>query len=309
MKSKLIVTSKATTKNYSYFRYQRRFVIVASQVQRNSVLIPNNIGRECDLNNHSYCILERIGRSRYFGETTSSSVSLNDLIKDSKLLHYFRNSLIKNQLVTRQTLQAKIRGQVMCTQLFHLPRFHNIIRASNMLLTEQLFDFLKKKPNHIAEIDEVKKFLKVSQKTFLQLVKSRPSIFKYDLKCPYREIFPDATEEECFAKNKTFKTVTAVRLYDPDIDIYKCWHKEDISSNQDVSSEFLDVSKQKLNRTLAQQVEQKIKDTGTEGMSQHEVGTFFGLSRLSARSVMRRLQSKKKISSYLKDEGRQRVSR
>lgn len=275
---------------------------------RNSVLIPRNVGRECDINNVAYCILERIGRARYFGESTSGAFSLNDFVKDSKLLHYFRNSLLKNQLVIRQHVQTRIRGQTVSGQLFHLPRFHMTILASNMVQTEKLFDFLMDRKGHIAETGEVRALLGITQKAFLNLIRSRNNIFTYDPKVLYRELHPDALENECMFKNKVERTISVVKLIDPTIDIFKLWHMEDEDVHGD-SKGFLDTSNQKLNRPLIHQVYEKIVESGKEGMSQLEIIKYFGLPKLSARSVLRKVQRDRNVSFYMKDEGRQRVSK
>ena len=283
-------------------------MIVANQAKRNAVLIPKNIGRDCDINNVAYCILERIGRARYFGEATSGAFSLFDFVKDSKLLHYFRNSLLKNRLVVRQSLHFKIRNTTIASQLFHLPRFYIIIQATNMLQTDQLFEMLKKKPNHSAEIEEAKQLLNLKQKTFVALVRSRPNIFKYELKAPFRQCYPDAPPELYLLKNKSEKTLNAISLVDPDLDMQSLWNQE----KDDVEEEdegFLDVSNQFINRPLVYQVCQKIEESGKEGMSQNEIGKYFGLSRLNSRSVIRKVQRERNISFYMKDEGRQRVSK
>lgn len=278
---------------------------------RNSMLIPSNVGCDVDINNHAYCILERIGRARFFGEATSGAFSMNDYVNDSKLLHYFRKTLLKNQLVTRQQVQTKMRGKRIIAQLFHLPRFHIIVpTASNMLMTEKLFEFLKQKPNHIADAEEVKAFMKFRQhKALVTFLKTRTNIFKYDLRCPYRELHPDATEDQYLLKNKGHRTVVTVKLVDPSIDIFQLWHTEDDDETHGDGEGFLDLSNQKLNRPLVHQVWQKMAETGKEGLSQHEVGKFFGLSKLNARSILRNMQRTRNIQFYMKDEGRQRVSK
>lgn len=283
-------------------------MIVANQNMRNAVLIPKNAGLECDINNHAYCILERIGRARYFGEATSGPFSLNDFVKDSKLLHYFRNLLLSFNLVTRQQIQTKIRGQTIACQLFSLPRFHIVVQVSNMSKTEQLFEFLKQRPNHVSSVEDVKKLFHIQQKAFVAFIRTRNDIFKYEPKCPYREVFPNSPEKNCINKNKSEKTVSAVKLIEPDIDIYTLWNMEDDVTQEDHDG-FLDISNQQFNRPLTFQVTQKIAESGKEGMSQHEIGQHFGLSRLNARSVLRKLQREGNISFFMKDEGRQRVSK
>lgn len=282
-------------------------MIVANQNLRNSVLIPKNVGREIELNNHAYCILERIGRSRYFGEATSGEFSLNDFIKDSKLLHYFRNTLLKNQLVIRQQLQARIRGKNLVSQLFHLPRYHVVIRASNMILTEKLFHFLLTKAVHASETSEARQHLNMSPKQFSRLIKTRKNVFESELKAPYRSCYPDSPKEKYLNKNKSERTVSIVRLTDPTMDLFKLWHMEDEDVHGDEKA-FLDISKQKLNRALAHQVRQKIAESGREGMTQLQIGTYFGLPKLNARSVTRKIQRESNITHFMKDIGRQRVS-
>jgi general transcription factor 3C polypeptide 1 len=291
-----------------YQKYNQKFVIVANQITRESVLIPKNVGRDHDVNNHLFCILERIGRSRKFGEAMSGSFSLNDLVKDSKLLHYFRNALLKNQLVVRQQVQMKIRGQNVCGQLFHLPRFQVVIKASNTLLTEQLVNFLKEQPNHFAAVEAVRNLLNLKQKALLNFIKAHMEIFQYSPKFPYIEVYPNATKEQCLNKNKSEKMIPAVKLVDPTINVFDLWkNKEDETQAEDAG--FLDISRQAINRPLTHQVANKIIESGKEGMSQLEIGKYFGLSKLSSRSVIRKLERQKIISFYMKDEGKQRLAK
>ena len=69
-------------------KWKDKFVIVANQRLRELVLIPKNICMETELAQVPYCLLERIGRARYFGEMTSGKHSLNGTVKDPTMLHY-----------------------------------------------------------------------------------------------------------------------------------------------------------------------------------------------------------------------------
>jgi len=53
-------------------RWGNKFVVVGTQKLRESVLIPNTVSEMLELNTLQYCVLERIGRSRYNGELTHS---------------------------------------------------------------------------------------------------------------------------------------------------------------------------------------------------------------------------------------------
>lgn len=276
------------------------------------MLIPKNLNREIvDINNAVYCLLERIGRSRYFGEMTSGTCSINEFVKDPKLLHYHRGILIKYKLVTRQTFQRKYKNKVFCGSLLHLPRFHNIVKDSAIVMVEKLFEFLSTKPNKLAECEEIRKLLKVSQKTLKKLVQSKQFeiIFELDTKTPYRKVYPNATEEEYMFKSiNAEKSLSSVRLIDPKLDIYTLWPQDDDTSTI-VDNGFLDCRRQRMNMGLAQQAYEMIHKSGAEGASQYEVGKYFGLSKLNSRAVIRKIQRDYGVSYFMKDEGRQRVSR
>lgn len=283
--------------------YGNKLVVVASQRLRNTVLIPGNLGRDCDINNHTYCILERIGRARYFGEATSGPNSVNDLIKDSKLLHYFRNSLLKNKLVMRQQIQSKIRGKTVQIQLFHLPRFFVIVQVSTMVLTEKLFNYLLSKPLYAALIDDVRAHLGISVKNFRIFIKSKEHIFDYKF-FKQSEVIPLKEDEEKKVKERM---VHAVKIIDPNFDIFSLYNDE--KEEVEEESGFLDETKQIMNTSLVWQVVEKIEQSGSAGLAQLEIGQHFGLSRLNSRAIIRKVTKAYDITSYLKDEGRQRTSK
>ncbi|KAL7031565.1 hypothetical protein ACKWTF_007059 [Chironomus riparius] len=299
-------------KNLSFLEVVKLFgeklVVVASQKLRNSVLIPSNIGRECDINNHVYCILERIGRSRYFGETTSGPYSLNDYVKDSKLLHYFRMCLLKNNLVFRQQIFQRMNSKSQITQLFHIPKYYVVVRTSDLLQVEKLVTFLFTKPNNIAPHEEVRNHLNLkSQKILVQLMRAKSEIFEYK-KFPYRTLYPNATKKEYASKNGIEKTILAIRLIDPNLNIFQLYENEEKDTSIDEEKEgFLDVSRQKLKIPLVYQVIQKITESGCRGISQSELGKYFGLSKLNSRAVLRKVL-RTEITTYMRDEGRQRIT-
>lgn len=278
---------------------------------RNSLLIPKNAGLDCDINNHAYCVLERIGRARHFGEMTSGPFSINDFVKDSKLIHYFRNTLLKHGLVVRQQIQKKVRGIKLLSQLFHLPRYLVIIKTGIEFQTELLFELLQTKPTLMMELTEARKMVGINQKALKLLVHTKREVFQIVEKCPYRKCYPDAKESQYLNKNQknsVEKTVSVVELIDPGFDVYMTVTKPD-EDQEPITKGFLDISRQQYNLPLSHQVCQKIEESAKEGMSQLEIGTYFGLTKLNARSVVRNITRHRDISFYMKDEGRQRVSK
>ncbi|CAO1413423.1 unnamed protein product [Diamesa serratosioi] len=291
--------------------YGKKLVIVGSQNIRNAVLIPKNLSREVDINNAVYCLLERIGRSRYFGEMTSGTCSINEFVKDSKLLHYHRSILIKYKLATKQSFQRKYKNKVFCGALLHLPRFYNIVKDSSTVMVEKLYEFLSSKPTKYAECDDVRKLLKISQKSLKNLVKSKQfeNIFELDGKTPFRKVYPNATEAQYMFKSiNAEKSLNSIRLIDPKLDIYTLW-PQDEDVNTTVEYGFLDCRQQRMNMGLAQQAYDFVQKGGESGVSQYEIGKYFGLSKLNSRAVVRKLQRDHGVSYFMKDEGRQRVSK
>ncbi|KAG5684622.1 hypothetical protein PVAND_013845 [Polypedilum vanderplanki] len=287
--------------------YGNKLVIVASQKLRNNVLIPSNICRDVDINNHAYCMLERIGRSRYFGEATTGPFSINDVIKDVKLIHYFRMCLLANKLVCKQQISLKaLKKSITISQLFHLPRFFFTLQSTQLRHIEILFSHLLTKNNNIASLDEVRNILHLASKTTISNIRARPEIFVYR-QFPYSEVFPDAPREEYISKKGIEKKIVAVKLVDPNFDIFGLYKNDEIEQADEQG--FLDVSNQEMNRSLLHQVIEKIQESKSEGISQTEIGNTFGLSKLNSRSVVRKAAKDKQITSYLKDEGRQRVAK
>lgn len=67
--------------------YGLRFVVVASQSLRNSMLIPASLPSNIELTISNYCILERLGRARYNGELANGKYSLSSIVGDPVHFH------------------------------------------------------------------------------------------------------------------------------------------------------------------------------------------------------------------------------
>ncbi|CAH1403595.1 unnamed protein product [Nezara viridula] len=89
----------------SYETVERRgnhLIIVANQNTRTRAICSMDFNPLTELGVIQYCILERIGRSRYQGEVTQGKRGLQVVTDDPKMLYYFRKLLVKNKLVTKQ---------------------------------------------------------------------------------------------------------------------------------------------------------------------------------------------------------------
>lgn len=82
-----------------FFRFGNRLVLVASQSVRNFVLISHDTNPNFELSDVSYCLLERIGRSRRCGELTTS---LNFMKNGANPTFYFWNKLRQRNIIKTQ---------------------------------------------------------------------------------------------------------------------------------------------------------------------------------------------------------------
>lgn len=109
-----------------------------------------------------YCILERIGRSRYQGEITQGKRSLQAVGEDPKSLFYHRKTLLKHKFITKQFYHVKSGSENCSGSLLHLTRYYVEKKSKYLLLTEKAVEYLKTRPNYRAEYADLKKHLNLS---------------------------------------------------------------------------------------------------------------------------------------------------
>lgn len=63
--------------------------MVANQTVRENILIPTYIDPLIKLTITHYCVLEKVGQSRFMGETTLGKYSLNSICTDAKTAFYY----------------------------------------------------------------------------------------------------------------------------------------------------------------------------------------------------------------------------
>lgn len=160
-------------------KYGQKLVIVASQELREKALTDDSANPIIQLSLVHYCLLERIGRTRYLGEVTLKKY--NSVTEDAKTLFYFRKILLQHGLIRKQVYykgkKTNFVGQNIGT-LLHLTRFYNSRKPKVIIWAEHLINYLKSKENYAADYNEVKnelnltcpikKFFKISilQKVF-----------------------------------------------------------------------------------------------------------------------------------------------
>ncbi|PNF33520.1 hypothetical protein B7P43_G17638, partial [Cryptotermes secundus] len=293
-------------------RWDLKLALVATQDARNTALMGLNVNPGLELTVMQYCLLERIGRSRYLGEVTQGKVSLQVLGEDPKALFYLRKYLMKHKLIVKQVHQQKSGTQNCTGSLLHLPRFQVERKPKALFLTEKIIEILKTRVDCIAEYEEIRKELGMSnslKKLFKTLEFQR--YVKTDVWLPYRHLYPSASISEWKQKGSDReKRIRAIQLINPDMDVREIWAKDDeVEEEDDTSTGVMNTSELLLDRPILSQAFNVVENAGPEGVSQMELSIKMGVSRLQARTLCRNLMKKGVLSTFMNDVGRQRVCR
>lgn len=153
----------------AFGRWGKRLIVVASQDMRYRALIGSEGDPDLKLPDFSYCILERLGRSRWQGElqrdlhTTAFKV-------DAGKLHYHRKILNKNGLITMQSHVIRLpTGAQQHSILLLLNRFHVDRRSKYDILMEKLSGVLSTRTNQMETLGRLREELGLCERTFKRL--------------------------------------------------------------------------------------------------------------------------------------------
>lgn len=291
-------------------KWGEKLVLVASPKARLLALIGTETNPLLDISLEQYCLLERIGRSRYLGEVTQGEGGLFRLNAPfCKQLHYHRKKLTLKGLVTKQLHYMKnLKGQATTGSLFHLTRFYTPRKTRMEFLMKCMCDILKEKPNNREQSRVLRQELDITEGTFKKLF-YRP--FQRCVKMmtlPYKEFFPDAPVKETLTTNgqeRTLRVVQLLKHYD-EIDNVDY---DDITDEKDrfvPLNVHFDFSKLLYDEPLITQVYRIIQEAGSEGITSASVGRKITLPRLDVRTILKELIRQKVLVSVLQERGRQK---
>uniref|UniRef100_A0A8C5QIN2 Ral transcription factor IIIC subunit 1 n=1 Tax=Leptobrachium leishanense TaxID=445787 RepID=A0A8C5QIN2_9ANUR len=194
----------------AFKRWGEKLVIVGSQVLRSNALFGTDGDTSLELPDCSYCILEKLGRSRWQGELQKD---LQGAFKvDAGKIHYLRRALDKNGLITMQSHVLKLsNGTQQHSILLLLKRFHIDRRNKYDILTEKICSLLSDCNNQMETLLTVREELCVPECTFKRLYHYMASagIIKLFSR-PLHEIQPCA--EPCKTKKGTDIMVRCMKL-------------------------------------------------------------------------------------------------
>uniref|UniRef100_A0A8C8UPA7 General transcription factor III C 1 n=1 Tax=Peromyscus maniculatus bairdii TaxID=230844 RepID=A0A8C8UPA7_PERMB len=290
----------------AFSRWGKKLIIVASQDMRYRALIGMEGDPDLKLPDFSYCILERLGRSRWQGElqrdlhTTAFKV-------DAGKLHYHRKILNKNGLITMQSHVIRLpTGAQQHSILLLLNRFHVDRRSKYDILMEKLSMMLSTRSNQIETLGKLREELGLCERTFKRL-------YQYMLNAglakvvslPLQEIHPECGP--CKTKKGTDVMVRCLKLLKEFKRKMEDDHDDD--DDEEVISKGVPPVDIVFERDMLTQTYELIERRGTKGISQAEIRVAMNVGKLEARMLCRLLQRFKVVKGFMEDEGRQRTTK
>lgn len=289
-------------------RWEENLVLVASQNQRTLALLGTEINPHLKLNIIQYCMLERIGRSRYHGEVTQGKTGLMIFGESSKTLYYYRKLLLEKNLITKQVHYEKNhKGQTTVGSLLHLKRFYVERQSKIQIILQKMSELLSEKPEQREIFHKLRNELGVKDNTFKKVIqKTFNRYFKLYI-VPYRQIYPNATDKEAKSQNgneKMLKMIELIKPYDQNED-----DDDNDKETSTLNETFFNPKNFMIDRPLLSQVFNVIKSEGPKGISAQEIGRTMGIPKLEMRLLCRNLERREVVSTYMQDVGRQRVTK
>ncbi|XP_047388879.1 general transcription factor 3C polypeptide 1 isoform X3 [Sciurus carolinensis] len=290
----------------AFDRWGKKLIIVASQAMRYRALIGAEGDPDLKLPDFSYCILERLGRSRWQGELQRDLHSTAFKV-DAGKLHYHRKILNKNGLITMQSHVIRLpTGAQQHSILLLLNRFHVDRRSKYDILMEKLSMMLSTRSKQIETLGKLREELGLCERTFKRL-------YQYMLNAglakvvslPLQEIHPECGP--CKTKKGTDVMVRCLKL----LKEFKRKVEDDHDDDEDeeVLSKGLPPVDIVFERDMLTQTYELIERRGTKGISQAEIRVAMNVGKLEARMLCRLLQRFKVVKGFMEDEGRQRTTK
>ncbi|XP_021567113.1 general transcription factor 3C polypeptide 1 [Carlito syrichta] len=287
----------------AFDRWGKKLIIVASQAMRYRALIGQEGDPDLKLPDFSYCILERLGRSRWQGELQRDLHSTAFKV-DAGKLHYHRKILNKNRLITMQSHVIRLpTGAQQHSILLLLNRFHVDRRSKYDILMEKLSVMLSTRSNQMETLGKLREELGLCERTFKRL-------YQYMLNAglakvvslPLQEIHPECGP--CKTKKGTDVMVRCLKLMKE----FKR-NDQDDDDDEDVISKAVPPVDLVFERDMLTQTYDLIERRGTKGISQAEIRVAMNVGKLEARMLCRLLQRFKVVKGFMEDEGRQRTTK
>lgn len=286
-------------------------VIVADQTTRELALLgPYNSTKDMDISEIKYCILERIGRSRFMGQTTQGTLDLRVFNVSHANMFVIRKQLLQRNLITKQDYYEKGENKTSKTGfLLHLPRFFVEVKTKSKVLTKELCALLATKPQQREVYAKLYTELGLRPIVFKKLMNS-PSTSQYvtQYTLPYNEYYADSPPDTWYHKNNQLRAVRIVELAKPYVEDDVEEDFEGFFADND-SGLYFHPHKYIYDRPRLDQAYKEVYKAGTAGMTLRELAVALMTTRLEVRNLQKGLITKKLVVPYRVDVGKQRVIR
>uniref|UniRef100_A0A3B4AM90 Uncharacterized protein n=1 Tax=Periophthalmus magnuspinnatus TaxID=409849 RepID=A0A3B4AM90_9GOBI len=269
-------------------RFGRRLVVVASLKVRFRALIGTESEPELKLSDESYCVLERVGRSRWQGEL-QRDLSNGPFKIEARKIHYLRKSLVQHSLVTVQSHVCRLSsGTQQHSCLLLLRRFHPLVnrRSKYDILMERVSNILEASPGQHCTQMALREHLNVDERSFKR-------IFQYMRASKLVELFTtplqDLDSESGPCLNKRGMTSVQVRC----IKLLKPFSKKNVpDDDEDEEEEGADVRPEGciMERDVLSQAYNMVVLSGTKGLTCVGLGAKMNVGKLERRMICRQLE-------------------
>ncbi|KAM6972435.1 general transcription factor 3C polypeptide 1 [Aplochiton taeniatus] len=296
----------------AFNRWGRKLVMVASQAVRFRVLIGEESDPELKLSDHSYCILERLGRARWQGEL-QRDLHACSFKTDAGKMHYMRSSLDRHGLITTQSHVIRLpSGAQQHSLLLLTKRFHVNRRSKYDILMESTSKLLQEMPRQLGSIITLRGELNVNERTFKR-------VYQYMVAAKLAQLVMEPLDVlnpmagPCVTKRGTKILVRCVKLIKP-------YEKKDLVAGADEDEnededgaagdlKCLPYRGQTMERDLISQAYQIVVSRGARGITQSGIRQSMNIGKLEARMVCRLMERSGMVKGFMEDVGRQRTTK
>uniref|UniRef100_A0A8C7I506 B-block binding subunit of TFIIIC domain-containing protein n=1 Tax=Oncorhynchus kisutch TaxID=8019 RepID=A0A8C7I506_ONCKI len=292
----IIRTTKLTpcvTLEDAFKRWGRKLVMVASQRLRFRVLIGDGGDPDLKLTDHSYCILERVGRARWQGEL-QRDLHCCSFKTDARKMHYLRKSLTQNDLITMQSHVLRLAsGAQQHSILLLLKRFHVDRRSKYDILMELTSNLLSEAPNHTASMITLRDQLSISERTFKRMYQymQAAKLVQVVIK-PVEHLNP--TVGPCDTRRGTKVVARCLKLIKPYVRKEVVEAEDDDDNDDDdgggANRKTVPTEGRIMERDFLSQAYGIIVSCGTKGISQSALRARMCIGKLESRMICRLLE-------------------
>uniref|UniRef100_A0A2R5LKQ0 Proteinral transcription factor iiic polypeptide 1 alpha n=1 Tax=Ornithodoros turicata TaxID=34597 RepID=A0A2R5LKQ0_9ACAR len=284
-------------------------VVVADQLTRERAIMgPNNSVQDMDLNDRKYAILERIGRSRYLGQTSQGKQDLTAFKETPANMFVHRKKLLQRNLVTKQVHYQKDSGGGSHTgSLMHLPRFYVERHTKMQVLIQEACRLLAAKPDKREVLQKIRADMGMKEGAFKKLLGVATPRYLNVRSMPFIEFFPNATEKECYTKNKKMRILRVVEL----VKYFQKGEEDEEEGDHAGEEDIIFFAPENFiyNLTPLEQAYRAVRKAGTAGISQSQLQVALTATKPEVRCLCKSLLKKGIVVTYMEDVGRQRVSK